>query len=212
MRVRIEKLPANESFINPEYLGLDHPVGISPCSIALPKYNASDEILNVNVTNLELVPNFDSVGRKKDNNLTVRITLKKLNHRNNASVLETSDPESTLFHDAGSHSVRSDVPGIEDDRSTEDGKYDRTNEKSRAKRNQEIMSRRYLRNDKNAMRSRRFGDEQGTSVGDTRQRTRYRKARGNRAARSIEEIKDLAEKLIVKVRDRSGIASSQIIF
>lgn len=175
----------------------------------LPKYNTSNEILHVNVTNLKLVPNFDSVGRRKDNNLTVEITLKKLDCRNNASALETSDPESTLFYDTGSHPVRcaGNVPGIEDDRSTENEKCDRTNEmgssdKSRAKRNQEIK--RYLRNDRNAMRSRRFRDEQGASIGDTKhEKTRYRKIRGNRAARSIEEIKDLAEKLIVKVRDRS---------
>lgn len=212
LRVRIEKLPANESsFISPNHW-TDCSVETSPYSTTLPKYNASDEIFDVNVTNLELASNVDSVGRRKANNLTMEITLKKLDHGNNASVLETSDPESTSLYSMEFYPVRSNVPGV-GDQNVENGKYDRTNEisagssdeKSRAKRNQEIMSERYLRSDKNAKGSRRFKDaEQGTSIEDTKRgKTRHRRIRGNRAARSIEEIKDLAEKLIVKVRDRS---------
>ncbi|TGZ54990.1 Uncharacterized protein DBV15_06773 [Temnothorax longispinosus] len=213
LRFRIEKLPVNESsFISPNRW-TDCPVGtISPCSITSPKYNASDEILDLNVTNLELGPNFDSVAGRKADNLTVEITLKKLDRGSNASVPETSDPdESMSFYNTESHPVRSNVPGIEDDRNTENGNYDRTNEmsagysdeKSRAKRNQEIMSKRYLRSDKNAKGSRRLKDaEQGTVIGDgKRGKTGDRRTRGNRAVRSIEEIKNLAEKLIVKINE-----------
>jgi len=204
LRVRIEKIPTNESsLISPNYW-TDRSVEISPCSITLPKYNTSDEILDVNVTNLELVPNFDSAGRKKDNTVTVKIMLKKLD-LGNASSQETT--ENTSSYNA--YSVGSNVSEIEDNRNTENGKYDRMNEmsvefsdedsKSRAKRNQQVTSKHYL-SDKNVKESMRFKDtEQG--IGDTkREKIRYGRTRGNRAVRSIEEIKDLAEKLIVKVR------------
>jgi len=207
LRVRIEKIPTNESSLISSNHWTDRSVGISPCSITLPKYNTSDEILDVNLTNLELAPNFDS-GRKKADNVTVEITLKKLN-LGNASSQETSDStsENTSFYNA--YSIGSNVSGIEDNRNTENGKYDRTNEmsvefsdedaKSRAKRNQQVTSKHYL-SDKNVKESTRFNDiEQG--IGDTkREKIRYGRTRGNRAVRSIEEIKDLAEKLIVKVR------------
>ncbi|XP_077271700.1 uncharacterized protein LOC143902568 [Temnothorax americanus] len=212
LRFRIEKLPVNESsFISPNRW-TDCPVGTSPCSITSPKYNASDELPDLDVTNLELGPNFDSVAGRKTNNLTVEITPKKPDRGSNASVPETSDPdEITSFYNTESHPVRSNVPGIEDDRNTENGNYDRTNEmsagssdeKSRAKRNQEIMSKRYLRSDKNAKGSRRLKDaEQGTVIGNgKRGKTGDRRTRGNRAVRSIEEIKNLAEKLIVKINE-----------
>ncbi|XP_071554667.1 uncharacterized protein [Temnothorax nylanderi] len=219
LRFRIEKLPVNESsFISPNRW-TDCPVGTSPCSITSPKYNASDEILDLNVTNLELGPNFDSVAGRKANNLTVEITLKKLDRGSNASVPETSDPESTSFYNTESHPVRSNVPGIEDDRNTENGNYDRTNEmsagssdeKSRAKRNQEIMSKRYLRSDKNAKGSRRLKDtDQGIVIGDSKRgKTGDRRTRGNRAVRSIEEIKNLAVKLIVKINELQVYVSNR---
>jgi len=201
LRVRIEKIPMNESsLISPNYW-TDRSVEISPCSITLPKYNMSDEILDV--TNLELAPNFDSAGRKKANNVTVKITLKKLD-LGNASSQETTDSENTSSYNA--YSVGSNVSEIEDNRNIENGKYDRMNEmsvelsdedaKSRAKRNQQVTSKHYL-SDKNVKESMRFKDtEQG--IGDTkREKIRYGRSR---AMRSIEEIKDLAEKLIVKVR------------
>lgn len=212
LRVRIEKLPANESFINPNHSGMDRTVGTSPCSIMLPKHNASDEIPDINIMNLKFAPNSDP-GKGKVNNVTVEITLKKLDHGNNASILETSNPESTSFYNVESHPVGANEPEIEDDQNTKDEKYDRTNEmskgsseeKSRAKRNQEITSKRYPRNDKNTKESIRFKDaEQGTSIGGTkREKTKYKKTRDNRAVRSIEEIKNLAEKLIIKVKNRS---------
>jgi len=206
LRVRIEKIPTNESsLISPNYW-TDRSVEISPCSITLPKYNTSDEILDVNVTNLEVAPNFDSAGRKKADNVTVKITLKKLD-LGNASSQETTDSENTLSYNA--YSVGSNVSEIENNRNTENGKYDRMNEmsvefsdedaKSRAKRNQQVTSKHYL-SDKNVKESMRFKDtEQG--IGDTkREKIRYGRTRDNRAVRSIEEMKDLAEKLIVKVR------------
>lgn len=203
LRVRIEKLSANESSLISHTFGMDHSVGTSPCSIMSPKYNASDGILDINVTNLELIPNFDSV-RRKANNLTAEIVLKKLAHGN--AFLEENDPKSASFYTMDSHPVRSNMPGIEDDGSMENGKYDRTNEmsagssdeKSREKRNQEITSKHYLRDDKKVKGSRRFKDaEQRISIRDAKRKKM--KTRGNRAVRSIEEIKDLAEKLIVKV-------------
>ncbi|XP_039311187.1 uncharacterized protein LOC105208048 isoform X2 [Solenopsis invicta] len=211
LRVRIEKIPTNESsFINPTHW-TDRSVGTSPCSIMLPKYNTSDKILDV--TNLELTPNFDSVERKKANNLTVKITLKKLHRGNNASGQESSNSESTLFSNAESYPVGSNVSEIEDNRNTENEKYDRTNEistgsldkdaKSRAKRNQEITSKRYERNAKG---SKCFKDtEQGTSIKDTK----HEKIRYRRTVRSIEEIKDLAEKLIVKISELQVYVSNR---
>ncbi|XP_011880996.1 PREDICTED: uncharacterized protein LOC105569268 [Vollenhovia emeryi] len=206
LRVRIEQFPANESSLISHDQRTDRFIETSPCSITLPRYNASDEILNV--TNLELEPNFNSIGGRMADNFTVEMMLKKLD-RSNASILETSDPENASSCNAESRPVKSNAPGIEDDRNTEDGNYDRTSEtsagsadeKSRAKRNQEIASERYLRSDKSARVPRPFEDaEQGTSIGDAKRgKTGYKRIRGNRAVRSIEEIKELAKKLIVKI-------------
>ncbi|XP_012533176.2 uncharacterized protein LOC105834892 [Monomorium pharaonis] len=216
LRVRIEKIPTTESsFINPNHW-TDRSVETSPCSIILPKFNMSGEIPDV--TNLEIVPNFDSDGRKKANNLTVEITLKKLDDENNACDQEPSDSKDrpASFYNMESHSVGSNVPKIEDDRNPENENYDRTNEisggssdedaKWRAKRNQEIMSKCNLRSDKNAKESGYLKHvEQGTLNGDAKsEKTRYR-----RTVRSIEEIKDLAEKLIIKISELQVYVSNR---
>ncbi|XP_011698070.1 PREDICTED: uncharacterized protein LOC105456004 [Wasmannia auropunctata] len=214
LRVRIEKIPTNaSSLVSPSY-STDRSVGISPCSIVLPKYNTSDENLDVN-TNLKLAPNFDSVGRGKADNVTVEITLKKLD-LGDVSGQETSKSEDTSFYNAEVRPTGSDVLGIEDNRNAKNEKYDRTNEasvelsdedaKSRAKRNQQVTSKRYLRSDKNAKDSTRFKDtEQG--IRDTkREKTR---TLGNRVVRSIEEIKNLAEKLIAKINELQVYVSNR---
>jgi len=217
LHVRIEKIPTNKSsFISPN--NWTDSFGTSPCSIMLPKYNTSDEILNVNPN---VTPNFDSAEKKKANNVLVKITLKKQDPRN-VSGQETSDSENTSFYNAEvemeAHPIESNMPRIEN-RNTKKEKYDHMNEMSvelsedaklRAKRNQQVMSK-YLRNDKNSKESTRFKHTE-KGIGDTKnEKTRYRRTQGNRAVRSIEEIKELAEKLITKVRNCCQISFLQII-
>ncbi|XP_011639941.1 uncharacterized protein LOC105429001 [Pogonomyrmex barbatus] len=213
LRVRIEKIPTNESSFVSSNTWMDRSAGTSPCSIILPtiKYKMNDEIVDINVTNLELVPNLNSIGRKAANNLTVKINLKKLDRGNNASIDETNNSEDIPLYNAESH-LTSNALRIENDQDAENEKYDRTNEiavgsldedaKSRAKRNQEITSKRYLQNDKNAKGSEHFEVGQETLIGDMkREKKRHKRIRGNRAVRSVEEIKELAEKLIVKINE-----------
>ncbi|EFN81002.1 uncharacterized protein LOC105186402 [Harpegnathos saltator] len=178
LRVRIEKIPTNESsFINTNSW-IDHPITISPSSIMSTRsqYGAIDEINNT-VTNIELTPSFNYTEKREK---------------------EMDDP--TKFISLGT-----------DQNQKEDDKYKHTDKKFaefadedmkyRTKRNQEIMSKRYLHNNINTTKSRHFKDT-GQIIGDTkRKRTIYRKARGNRAVRSIEEIKELVEKLVVKVNE-----------
>lgn len=212
LHVRIEKIPTNKSLFISLNNWTDHSIGTSPCSIMLPKYNTSDEILHINPN---VASNFDSAEKTKANNVIVEITLKKQD-LGNVSGQETSDSENTSFYNTEAemeaHPVKSNMPRIENNRNIEREKYDHMNEMSvelsdedaklRAKRNQQVMSK-YLRNDKNLKESTRFkGTEE--EIGDMKsEKTRYRRIRGNRAVRSIEEIKDLAEKLIAKVRNCS---------
>ncbi|XP_018346243.1 PREDICTED: uncharacterized protein LOC108750898 isoform X2 [Trachymyrmex septentrionalis] len=219
LHVRIEKIPTNKSsFINSN-LWTDHSTGTSPNSIMLPKYNISDNILNVNPN---VAPNFDSVEKKKTNNaLLVNITLKKQD-LGNVSDQETSDSENTSSYNAevemGAHPVESNMPRIEN-RNTKNEKYDHMNEMSvelsgedaklRAKRNQEVMSK-YLRNDKNSKESALFKHDSEEGIGDTKnEKTRHRRTRDNRAVRSIEEIKELAEKLIAKINELQVYVSNR---
>ncbi|XP_012063470.1 PREDICTED: uncharacterized protein LOC105626785 [Atta cephalotes] len=215
LHVRIEKIPTNKSsFISPN--NWTDSFGTSPCSIMLPKYNTSDEILNVNPN---VAPNFDSAEKKKANNVLVKITLKKQDPRN-VSGQETSDSENTSFYNAEvemeAHPIESNMSRIEN-RNTKKEKYDHMNEMSvelsedsklRAKRNQQVMSK-YLRNDKNSKEATRFKYiEEG--IGDTKnEKTRYRRTQGNRAVRSIEEIKELAEKLIAKINELQVYVSNR---
>ncbi|XP_025269734.1 uncharacterized protein LOC112639558 [Camponotus floridanus] len=199
LRVRIEKIPRNESSLISNWT--DHSIGTTTCSTALLKYN-DDEIVDKNATNFQLVPNFDSVGRGKVNNLTVEIIVKKLDYGSNIANRQTNDSAS-LFNYSESHPIESDLSSIKDS-----GKYNRVetsldeDAKSRAKRNQEITSGRYLRSDRNALiGSKRFKNGRGTSIEDVKREKSKHKPRGNRAVRSIEEIKELAEKLIIKVNE-----------
>ncbi|XP_018407082.1 PREDICTED: uncharacterized protein LOC108783102 [Cyphomyrmex costatus] len=211
LHVRIEKISTDKpSFISPNHW-TDHSVETSPCSIMLPKYNTSDEIHDVNVTNV--APNFDSAEKKEANNVILEITLKKQD-LGNVFGQKTSDSENVSFYngeaEAEAHSDESNMLRIENNQNREKEKYDRTNEMSvelsgeetklRAKRNQQVMSK-YLKNDENLKESTHFKDaEQG--IGDTKsKKTRHRKNRGNPAVRSIEEMKDLAEKLIAKINE-----------
>lgn len=203
LRVRIEKIPRNESSLINNWT--DYLIGTSTCrSTVLLKYD--EEIANVT----ELVPNFDSAGREKVNNLTVEIIVKQLDYGNVSSRDTGSDSGNASFHNAESHSIGSDLSRIQDDQDLKSGEYNRAeisaqlsdeDAKSRAKRNQEITSRRYLRSDRNAVMGSKTGlkNGRGASIEGTKhERTKY-KPRDNRAARSIEEIKELAEKLVVKV-------------
>lgn len=202
--VRIEKLPRNESSLISNWT--NHFIGTSTCSTTLLKYD-DDEIVDENATNFQLVPNFDSAGRGKINNLTVEIIVKKLDYGNNISSQQTNDSGNTsLFNYSESHPIGSDLSSIKDSSGLESGRYNRAetsldeDAKSRAKRNHEITSGRYLRSDKNAMiGSKRSKNGRGTSIEGVKREKTKDKSRSNRAVRSIEEIKELAEKLIVKV-------------
>lgn len=208
LRVRIEKIPKNESLLINTWT--NHSIGTTTCpSTVLLKYG--DEIVdNANATNLELVPNFDSSEREKVNNLSVEIIVKQLDCGNVSSRKTGGDSGSaSSFYNAESQPVESDLSRSKDDQDLEKGEYNREisaqsdeDAKSRAKRNQEITSRRYLRNDRNAAMGSKtsFKNGQETSIeGIKHEETRYKSRGTNRAARSIEEIKVLAEKLIVKV-------------
>lgn len=179
LRFRIEKIPADESsFINTDSW-VDHSTTIGlPSTMSIQsKYGIIDDITNTNVTSSKLAPNFDYTGRKK----------KKVDN-----------------------TIEFTSSGIKADQNSEDEKYEESIEKKvakftdedmkyRAKRNQQIMSKRYLQSGTNARRLKRFKNTGQNIGGIKHERTMYRKARGNRAVRSIEEIKDLVEKLVVKV-------------
>jgi len=204
LRVRIEKIPRNESSLISNWT--DHSIGTSTCSTALLKYD-DDEIVNENATNFQLVPNFDSAGRGKVNNLTVEIIVKKLDCGSNIANRQINDSRNaSLFNYSESYPIGSDLSSIKDNPGLESGKYNRAetsldeDAKSRAKRNQEITSGRYLRSDRNALiGSKRSKNGRGTSIEGVKREKSKHKPRGNRAVRSIEEIKELAEKLIIKV-------------
>ncbi|XP_014476539.1 PREDICTED: uncharacterized protein LOC106745448 [Dinoponera quadriceps] len=178
LRVRIEKIPRNESsFINPD-CWMNHSTTIGPSSTT-PIQSKYETIVNTGVTNSIFAPNFNYTGTKR----------------------EEADS-----------SIEFASSGIKTDRNLEDGKYRRTNEKLvkfadedmnyHAKRNQGITSKRRLRSDKNATGLKRSKDTGQITGGIKHERTtgeNGRRARGNRAVRSIEEIKDLIEKLVVKV-------------
>jgi len=205
LRVRIETiLPNVSSFI---INWTDRSIGTRPYSTISPKYGTIDEISKYfNVTNLEVTPNFDSTEKTRDDNLTMEITLKKSNYGNDISNQEINNFENTLYN-SKSYSTNFNSLGMKDD--SKNGKYDHANKisvelsdenmKSRAKRNQEITSKCYLRNDINTRSKRSKNLEQRTSIENIKHK-KTRRIRGNRAVRSIGEIKELAEKLIVKVR------------
>lgn len=197
LRVRIEKIPRNESSLISNWT--DHSIGTSTCSTALLKYD-DDEIVDENATNFQLVPNFDSAGRGKVNNLTVEIIVKKLDYGSNIVNRQTNDSRNASLFNYSKSPIASDLSSIKDS-----SKYNRAetldeDAKSRAKRNQEITSGRYLRSDRNALiGSKRSKNGRGTSIEGVKREKSKHKPRGNRAVRSIEEIKELAEKLIIKV-------------
>lgn len=205
LRVRIEKLPRNESSLISNWT--DHSIGTSTCSTTLLKYDDDEAIVNGNVTNFQLVPTFDSAGRGKVNNLTVEIIVKKLDYGDNISSQQTNDSgNASLFNYSESHPIGSDLSNIKNSQGLENNKYNHAetlldeDAKSRAKRNQGITSGRYLRSDRDAMiGSKRSKNGRGTSIEGAKREKTKDKSRGNRAVRSIEEIKELAEKLIVKV-------------
>lgn len=182
LRVRIEKITTDSSFVNPDKDWVDYSTTIGPSSAisTQAKYGTFDEIISSNVTNFKLASNFDYNERKTK---------------------ETDNP------------IEFNSLGIKTDQNLVDRKYKCSNGKFtkfadedmkyRAKRNQEIMSKRYVQSDTNAMGSKRFKNT-GEMIGDIKSKRTMeddRKARGNRAVRSIEEIKDLVEKLVVKVKN-----------
>lgn len=212
LHVRIEKIPTNVSsfIIN----STDRSVETRPYSAMTSKYGAVDEISNV--TNLEITPNFDSTEKTRDDNLTMEITLKKLNYGSDIFHQETNNSGYVLYN-SEPYSIKFNSLGTKGD--LKNGKCDHVNKisvelsngniNSRAKRNQEIISKGYLRNNMNT-RSKRFENaEQETSIGNMKHTIRHKRIRGNRAARSIEEIKELAEKLIVKVRNHFSLIISE---
>lgn len=223
LRIRIEKIPRNESSLisnwtdqtiettSIETTSIETSVEttctctstiLTPTTVL--KYD--DEIIDANATNHQLVPNFDSTGKEKCDNLTLEIVVKKLEYGNNVSSWGRKDSGNASFYNAVSHLIGSDSSGIKDGQELESGKYNRAtissdeDAKSRAKRNQEITSNRYLRNDRSTMIGpKRFKNERGISIKNIKHKRTNHKSRGNRAVQSIEEIKQLAEKLVLKV-------------
>jgi hypothetical protein len=138
----------------------------------------------------------------------MEIILKKSEYGNDISNQETNNFGNTLYN-SESYSTKLNSLALKGD--LKNGKYDHANKismelsdgnmKSRAKRNQEMTSKCYLRNDINT-RSKRFKNaEQKMSIGNIKHKKTRHRIRGNRAVRSIGEIKELAEKLIIKVRN-----------
>ncbi|XP_050459196.1 uncharacterized protein LOC126855511 [Cataglyphis hispanica] len=218
LRIRIEKIPRNESLISNwtdqtiettsiettsiETTSIETTCTCTPTTVL--KYD--DEIVDANATNLQLVPN--STGKEKCDNLTLEIVVKKLEYGNNVSSWGMKDSGNASFYNAVSHAIGFDSSRIKDGQELESGKYNRAtissdeDAKSRAKRNQEITSSRYLRNDRSTMIGpKRFKNERGISIKNIKHKRTNHKSRGNRAVQSIEEIKELAEKLVIKVNE-----------
>lgn len=206
VRIRIEKISTSESARSNSWTDRSPTTG--PFSTALPK-EIIDEIANTSVTNPEFIPSLDSIGAKGGDNLTVEITLKKFENGVPPG-RKGCDSDKTMLHNVELRPTKSTLSDVKDERNSENGEYDRSNRafaesadedaKSRAKRNQLVASRRYLRSDARAMGFKRFEDAGESSIRyDERGRTRYARIRSSRAARSVEEIKELAEKLISKV-------------
>lgn len=172
LRVRIEKVPADApSFINNDSW-INRPATTSPSSNTLiqSKYETTDEIISTNVTSSELAPNCDYTGR----------------HRSDVdNSVEFTSPEVKVDQD-------SEV-GEDEHRNERTAEFAGVDMKYRAKRNQQMMSKHRLQSD--TSRFKRFKNIGGVK----HERTIRRRVRGNRAVRSIEEIKELVEKLVVKV-------------
>lgn len=191
LRVRIEKIATDKSsLINPDNW-TDHSTTTDPSSAmsTQSKYRIIDEIINTNVTNSKPISNCNYTEGERQ---------------------EVDNPIEMISS------------AIKADRNLEDRKYKRTNRKFaesadedmkyRAKRNEEIMSRRYLSSDTRAIGLKHLKNTGQTIRGVKHKRMMEEngRTRGNRAVRSIEEIKDLVEKLVVKVIFAFDIFLNQI--
>lgn len=214
LRVRIEKIPTNESsFINSDS-STNNSVG-KTSYLLVPKDGTIKTNFNIDVTRCsKLISNLDSSQTKEADKLILKNTLKKAEHGNNVSDQERCDNSgSTVLHApcVDSHSVGSASQKIQDHRVESGRRKDRTNKisteltdddtRSRTKRNEEIKSKCHRSSDTSAG-SKCLKDAARKSVRSTtgREKIRNGRTRGDRATRSIEEIKQLAEKLIVKVK------------
>ncbi|EZA54549.1 hypothetical protein X777_05529 [Ooceraea biroi] len=199
-RVRIKKMPTNESLcLNPNNW-TDSARRTS--YLLTSKDGIIDKIFDV--TNSKLISNFDSSERKEANNLIIKSTLKKVDYGNVSSQV-TNDSGNTMLS-------MNLIRAIKDDQSLENGRTeDRTNKisaesmdedtKSRSKRNQEITFKSHRSNDINATGKSFKNVAQKSIRGPKYEKTGNRRTRSDRAVRSIEEIKELAEKLIIKVNE-----------
>lgn len=194
LRVRIEKIPTNEtSSLNcstcPDYSSETNRLSVTP-----PKY-ITDKIINVNIINPETALNFDLKEKNETDNLT-ESTSEKSDYKNNACNYQMNDCGNTL-----SHNMEFNLHNIDNDGISKNDKYNNGNNeisaeslnkntKSRAKRNQVRLS------GTKALGMNNFKNiKERSSIAAIDED----KTHDNRAVRSIEEIKQLTEKLIAKV-------------
>lgn len=223
LRLRIEKIVPTtnaSSVLEPRgWTDRSRPTAGALATSTPPGYGTVDGVADADVTNDPVVAvvssSLDSAADMKEaDNLTVRITLRKFDYGNDyrpvpgqkapSGNAEVGGPDGTgsilgsgSIEDVFRNSERASRTPASEESAGEDTK-------SRAKRNQAVASSRSrrLRGDARATGTRRDvpKDAAGCPSCDRRERkARYGRTRGNRAARSIEEIKALAEKLIAKV-------------
>jgi len=209
-QVRIEKMPTNESsFVDFQQSPIipnnptDNFAG-KTSSLFMPKnetINESMKTLDVELTTPKLVSNLDSFEEKGTNNLMMNL-IRKVNCKNHDCSQKTNNFASTMLRDADSLSVDSSLNNQNLKNAGMGNRSESTDEdmKSRAKRNQEITS-----------KNRRSTDQiislidcdSKNAVQKLPRETKHKKRKNKRkpaAVRSIDEIKNLAERLMVKVK------------
>jgi len=167
------------------------------------------KIFDNDFTSPKSVSNWDSSEGEMDN-LTMSNMLQKVKCKNHNCDQKTSNFASTILRDGDSLSINSSLREIKDNQSLENAKMGdcakkRSAEsidedmKSRAKRNQEISSKNRRSSVINVIDcdSKDAGQK---SIRDTRHKKRKNRRKPD-AVRSIDEIKALAERLIIKVKN-----------
>jgi hypothetical protein len=207
-RVRIEKVPTNESsFVNPN--NSTENIDEKTSYLLTPKDKMITKIFDNDLTSSKLVSNWDFEGKGMDN-LTMKNMLKKVKCKNHDCDQKTNNFVSTMLRDADSLSVDSSLRGIKDNQSLENAKTGNRAKKASAESIDEDMKSRAKRNQEISSKNRRSSvinvidcDSKDAAQKSTRD-TKHKKRKNRRkpaAVRSIDDIKDLAERLIIKVKD-----------
>jgi len=207
-RLRIEKIPTNESsFVNP-HNSTDN-IDEKTSYLLTSKDKMITKIFDNDFTSPKSVSNWDSSEGEMDN--LTRNMLQKVKCKNHNCDQKTSNFASTILRDGDSLSVNSSLREIKDDQSLENAKMEDCAKKtesaesidedmkSRAKRNQEISSKNRRSSIINVIDC-DSKDARQKSTRDTRHKKRKNRRKPD-AVRSIDEIKALAERLIIKVKN-----------